>query len=92
MYRKLDDPNVSTGTRVVCKAKSNAVAYRVVTLGIMLPPVRVSTSRMNGIMDKTLWWDEKGVSQWTARLWTHTTRTGMLIGSTQSMRMRMECA
>lgn len=40
-----------------------AKAYRVVTLGIIFPPVRVSTSRMKGIMDKTLWWDEKGVSQ-----------------------------
>lgn len=73
-------------------AGQGSMAYRVVTLGIIFPPVRVSTRRMKGIMDKTLWWDEKGVSQWTVRLWTHTTRTGMLMGSTQSMRMRMECA
>lgn len=67
-------------------------AYLDVTLGIIPPPVSVSTRRINGIMDKTLWCDEKGVSQCTARLWTQTTRTGRFIGRTQSMRMRMECA
>ena len=61
------------------------------TRGIILPQVRVSTRRMKGIMDKTLWWEEKGVSQCTARLCTQTTRTGMLIGRMHSMRMRIEC-
>ena len=66
--------------------------YFVVTLGIIFPLVRVSTRSINGIMDKTLWCDENGVSQCTARLCTQTSKTNMLIGSTQSMRIRMECA
>ena len=66
--------------------------YLEVTLGTIFPLVNVSTSRMNGIIDKTLWCDENGVSQCTARLCTQTTRTGPLIGSSQSMRIRIECA
>lgn len=63
MYRKLEDRIISTSTLMFCSAKSDPVTYRVVTLGIIFPPVRVSTSRMKGIIDKTLWWDENGVSQ-----------------------------
>lgn len=66
--------------------------YFVVTLGTIFPPVSVSTRRINGIIDKTLWCDENGVSQCTARLCTQTTRTGPFIGSSQSMRIRIECA
>lgn len=39
------------------------MTYFEVTLGIIFPHVRVSTSKIKGIIDKTLWWDEKGVSQ-----------------------------
>lgn len=39
-----------------------------VTRGIMAPLVRVSTKRINGMMDKTLWCDENGINQWTTRL------------------------
>lgn len=58
----------------------------------MAPVVRVSTRRMKGIIDNTLWWEEKGVNQCTARLWPQTMRTGMFIGRIQSIRMRIECA
>ena len=65
-------------------------SHLIVILGIIVPPVNVSTSTRKGIMDKTLWCDENGVSQCTARLCTQTTSTGRLIGRIQSMRMRME--
>lgn len=64
--------------------------YRVVFRGIIAPFVKVWTSKINGIMDKTLWCDENGVNQWTARLWAQTIRTGTFIGRTQSIRTRME--
>lgn len=64
----------------------------VVTLGIMAPLVMVSTRRMKGMMDKTLWCDENGMNQWTTRLWAQTKRTRMLIGKIQSMRMKIEWA
>lgn len=35
--------------------REGAKAYGVVTRGIMTPPVIVSTRRMNGMMDRTLW-------------------------------------
>ena len=68
------------------------VAYLLITRGIMVPAVSVSTRTMKGATERTLWCEEKGVSQCTARLWTQTTKTGMLMGSTQSMRTKMECA
>lgn len=37
--------------------------YRVVFRGIIAPFVKVWTSKINGIMDKTLWCDENGVNQ-----------------------------
>ena len=64
--------------------------YFEVTLGTIFPHVKVSTSIMNGIIDKTLWCDENGVNQCTARLCTQTSRTGILIGKTQSIRIRIE--
>lgn len=67
-------------------------AYRVVTLGIMRPVLRVSTRRMKGIMERMLWCEEKGVSQWTARFRIQTTRTGRLIGRIQSISTSTECA
>ena len=45
--------------RETVRERSNLV----VILGIIVPPVNVSTRTMNGIMDKTLWCDENGVSQ-----------------------------
>lgn len=39
------------------------ITYRVGTLGIIVPLVIVSTSRIKGIMDKTLWCDENGMYQ-----------------------------
>jgi len=66
--------------------------YRVVTLGIIRPVLRVSTRRMYGMMDKMLWCEEKGVSQWTARFRIHTTNTGKLIGRIHSIRISRECA
>ena len=41
-------------------------------------------------MERTLWWEEKGVSQWTARLWAQTRRTMILMGNIQIIRRRME--
>ena len=79
-------PNKNMGSRAKCEKAT----YRFVILGIIAPPVNDSTSSMKGIMDKTLWWDEKGVSQCTARLCTHTTRTGILMGRTHSIRTRIE--
>lgn len=75
----------------ICKYESTMATYLEVTLGIIFPQVRVSTRRIKGIIDKTLWWEEKGVSQWTAKLCTQTTKTGRLMGRTQSMRMKIEC-
>lgn len=48
--------------------------------------------RMKGIMERILWWEEKGVSQCTARFRIQTTKTGRLIGRIQSISTRMECA
>jgi hypothetical protein len=64
--------------------------YRVLTRGIILPVLRVSTSRMKGMIERMLWCDEKGVSQCTARLRIHTTNTGRLMGRIHSMRIRIE--
>jgi len=62
------------------------------SLGSIFPVLSVSTRRTNGRMERTLWCDENGVSQWTVRLWIHTTSVGRLIGRIQSMRIRIECA
>lgn len=70
----------------------NTKSYREKIRGIMCPLVIVSTSIKNGITDSTLWCDENGVSQCTARLCTQTTSTRLLIGSTHSMSVRIECA
>lgn len=75
----------------VSECQKATSTYLEVTLGIIFPQVRVSTRRIKGIIDKTLWWEENGVSQWTAKLCTQTTKTGRLMGRTQSMRMRIEC-
>lgn len=42
--------------------------YRDVSLGIMAPEDKVSTRSINGIMERTLWCEENGVSQCRARL------------------------
>lgn len=42
--------------------------YRVVIRGIIAPLVMVSTRRRKGIIDNTLWLDEKGINQCTTRL------------------------
>lgn len=65
--------------------------YRVVTLGIMVPLVIVSTSKTNGIIDRMLWCDENGMYQCTTRLWAQTRSTRALIGKIHSIRIRMEC-
>lgn len=77
--------------RAVAKSRT-LVTYRKPPLicGIILPVVMFSTRRMKGMMDKTLWCDEKGVSQCTARFRIQTARIGKLIGSTQSINNRME--
>lgn len=82
--------NVDSWGRRGWVRKEDGQAYFEVTLGIIFPLVNVSTRRMKGIIDKTLWCEENGVSQCTARLCTQTTRTGPLIGRSQSMRIRME--
>lgn len=64
--------------------------YRPVTLGVMFPALITSTSRTSGRTASRLWWVLKGVNQWTARLWIQTISTGMLIGSTQSIRTSIE--
>ena len=61
-------------------------------LGSIFPVLSVSTRRTNGRMERTLWCEEKGVSQWTVRLWIQTTSVGRLIGRIQSIRISMECA
>jgi hypothetical protein len=66
--------------------------YRVVTLGTIDPVVIVSTRRMNGMMDSTLWCDENGMNQCTTRLCAQTRRTRILMGRTQSIKMNIECA
>lgn len=60
------------------------------TDGTIIPLDKVSTRSMKGIIDKTLWCDENGVSQCTARLWIQTTSTGRLIGKTQSISISIE--
>jgi hypothetical protein len=52
----------------------------------------VSTRRRNGMIDRTLWWEEKGMNQCTTRLWAQTRSTKTLIGRIHNMRMRMEWA
>jgi hypothetical protein len=68
------------------------VTYRFWILGIIRPVLKVSTRRMKGTIETMLWWEEKGVSQCTARLRIQTTRTGKLMGRIQSIRTRIECA
>lgn len=71
---------------------SGKVTNREKIRGIMSPLVMVSTRMRNGMMDRTLWWEENGVNQCTARLCTQTTRTRMLIGRTQSISVKIEWA
>jgi hypothetical protein len=57
----------------------------------MRPVLSVSTRNIYGIIERMLWCEENGVSQWTARFRIQTTRTGRLIGRTHNMRVRIEC-
>lgn len=65
---------------------------RVVMRGIIAPEVMVSTSRRKGMMERTLWCEEKGMNQCTTRLCAQTRRTSTLIGKIQSIRISMEWA
>lgn len=60
--------------------------------GCMAPVVMVSTRTRNGMTESTLWCEEKGVNQCTARLCAQTTSTKALMGSTQSISVSMACA
>lgn len=60
------------------------------TRGTIVPVVMASTSRINGMTDSTLWWEENGINQCTTRLCAHTSRTRMLIGRIHSIRRKIE--